>query len=122
MSGINLSWAWTQGGMVSTTRDLARFANALFGGDLLEPASLEAMLTFLPADEQGREWGMGVARVQTPMGGLIGMNGSGPGFVARMYRLPAGATVVLLTNANLEDDTVNAIFAQAVQAASETAP
>jgi CubicO group peptidase (beta-lactamase class C family)/pimeloyl-ACP methyl ester carboxylesterase len=115
VSGINLSWAWTQGGIVSTTENLARFADALFDGDLIEPASLEAMLTFLPADEQGREWGMGVARVQTPMGGLIGMNGSGPGFVARMYRLPAGATVVLLTNTNLEDDTVNAIFEQAVQ-------
>jgi D-alanyl-D-alanine carboxypeptidase len=115
VSGINLSWAWTQGGMVSTTEDLARFADALFGGHLIEPASLEAMLTFLPADEQGREWGMGVARVQTPMGGLIGMNGSGPGFVARMYRLPIGATVVLLTNTNLEDDTFNAIFEQVVQ-------
>jgi CubicO group peptidase (beta-lactamase class C family)/pimeloyl-ACP methyl ester carboxylesterase len=117
VSGINLSWAWTQGGMVSTTRDLARFVNALFGGDLIEPASLEAMLTFLPADDQGREWGMGVARVHTPMGELVGMNGSGPGFVARMYRLPAGTTVVLLTNTNLEDDTVNAIFAQAAQVA-----
>ncbi len=117
VSGINLSWAWTQGGMVSTTEDLTRFADALFGGDLIEPASLEAMLTFLPPDEQGREWGMGVARVQTPMGGLIGMNGSGPGFVARMFRLPTGATVVLLTNTNLEDDTVNAIFEQAVQVA-----
>ena len=115
VTGINLSWAWTQGGMVSTAEDLARFADALFGGDLIEPASLQAMLTFLPADEQGREWGMGVARVQSPMGGLIGMNGSGPGFVARMYRLPTGATVGLLTNTNLEDDTVNAIFEQAVQ-------
>jgi D-alanyl-D-alanine carboxypeptidase len=122
VSGINLSWAWTQGGMVSTTEDLARFADALFNGDLIEQASLEAMLTFLPADEQGREWGMGAARVQTPIGDLIGMNGSGPGFVARMYRLPTGATVVLLTNTNLEDDTVNAIFEQAVQAALETAP
>src|SRR5829696_6124985 len=112
VSAINLSWAWTQGGMVSTTKDLARFADALFGGDLIEPASLEAMLTFLPADEQGREWGMGVARVETPAGKLIGMNGSGPGFAARMYRLPTGATVVLLANANLEDDTVNDVFAQ----------
>ena len=117
VSGINLSWAWTQGGMVSTTEDLTRFADALFSGDLIEPASIEAMLTFLPPDEQGREWGMGVARVQTPMGGLIGMNGSGPGFVARMFRLPTGATVVLLTNTNLEDDTVNAIFEQAVHIA-----
>ena len=51
-------------------------------------------------------------------GGLIGMNGSGPGFVARMFRLPTGATVVLLANTNLEDDTVNAIFEQAVQVSS----
>ena len=79
------------------------------------------MLTFLPADELGREWGMGVVRVQTPMGGLIGMNGSGPGFVARMYWIPTGATVVLLTNTNLEDDTVNTIFEQAVQLAIESA-
>jgi D-alanyl-D-alanine carboxypeptidase len=117
VSGINLSWAWTQGGMVSTTGDLGRFADALFGGGLIEPMSLETMLTFLPADQQGREWGMGVARVQTPMGGLIGMNGSGPGFVARLYRLPTGATIVLLTNTNPEDDSVNTIFAQAVRVA-----
>ena len=122
VSGINLSWASTQGGMVSTAEDLARFADALFGGDLIEPASLEAMLTFLPADEQGREWGLGVARLRTPVGGLIGMNGSGPGFVARMYWLPNGATVVLLTNTNLEDDTVNTVFEQVVQVALETAP
>jgi hypothetical protein len=48
------------------------------------------------------------------------MNGSGPGFVARMYRLPTRATVVLLTNTNLEDDTVNAIFEQAVQVMLES--
>jgi D-alanyl-D-alanine carboxypeptidase len=114
VSAINLSWAWTQGGLVSTADDLARFADALFGGELLAPASFGEMLHFLPADEQGREWGMGVARVETANGKLIGMNGSGPGFTARMYRLPRGETVVLLANANLEDDTVNDVFAQIV--------
>ncbi len=114
VSAINLSWAWTQGGLVSTAENLARFADALFGGELLTAASLEDMLRFLPADEQGREWGMGVARVETPAGALIGMNGSGPGFVARMYRLPNGGTVALLANANLEDDTANTVFAQVV--------
>jgi hypothetical protein len=42
------------------------------------------------------------------------MNGSRPGFVARMFRLVEGGTVVLLTNTNLEDDTVNIIFEQIV--------
>jgi D-alanyl-D-alanine carboxypeptidase len=114
VSVLNLSWAWTQGGLVSTAEDLAQFADALFDGRLLSPATLEDMLAFLPADEQGREWGMGVARVQSPAGELIGTNGSGAGFVARMYRLPTGGTVVLLTNTNLEDDTVNEVFAEVV--------
>ena len=114
VSALNLSWAWTQGGLVSTAEDLAQFAHALFDGRLLSPATLEDMLTFLPADEQGREWGMGVARVQSSAGELIGTNGSGAGFVARMYRLPTGDTVVLLTNTNLEDNTINDIFAEVV--------
>ena len=39
VSATNLSGQWTEGGMVSTTRDLARFAGAVFAGELLQPAS-----------------------------------------------------------------------------------
>jgi hypothetical protein len=70
------------GGMGSKTEDLTRFAEVLFEGDLIGSASQGGVLTFLPAHAQGREWVMRVAQVvaqvQTPMGGLIGMNGSGP--------------------------------------------
>ncbi|MSQ61481.1 MAG: hypothetical protein EXR43_02735 [Dehalococcoidia bacterium] len=43
---------WSAGGIWSTTEDLARWANALWGGDtVVSPASLDAMTTFL-----GREF------------------------------------------------------------------
>jgi hypothetical protein len=63
VSAINSSWAWTQGGIVSTAEALARFADGIFAGRLLEPAMLKEMLTFLSAEKMGREWGMGVARL-----------------------------------------------------------
>ena len=55
--------------MVSTTRDLARFADALFGGELLQPATLAEMLTFIPAERPGRS-GAWAWPVQTPAASL----------------------------------------------------
>jgi D-alanyl-D-alanine carboxypeptidase len=122
VSATHLSAQWAEGGIVSTTRDLARFADALFGGELVTPSSLQEMLAFAPSERPGIAWGMGIARMQTPVGDVIGMGGSGPGFAARMFRQPAtDLTLVLLTNTALEDDTVDTLFEQAVQAALLTA-
>ena len=108
--------------MVSTTRDLLRFADALFGGELLSPASLQEMFTFVPSERPGIAWGMGVAQMQTAAGDLVGMGGAGPGFVARLFRHPeSDLTVVLLTNTNRDDETVDVLFEQAVQLAAESA-
>jgi D-alanyl-D-alanine carboxypeptidase len=107
--------------MVSTTRDLARFADALFGGDLLRPATLEKMLTFVPSQYPSAEWGLGVLRAHTPDGQLVGHEGDGPGAVARMFRLPeTDLTIVLLTNSGGTDDLVSALFADAMRAALAT--
>jgi D-alanyl-D-alanine carboxypeptidase len=122
VSATHLSAQWAEGGIVSTTRDLARFADTLFGGELVTPSSLQEMLAFAPSERPGIAWGMGIARMQTPVGDVIGMGGSGPGFAARMFRQPAtDLTLVLLTNTALEDDTVDTLFEQAVQAALLTA-
>jgi D-alanyl-D-alanine carboxypeptidase len=40
---VNLSFAWAAGSMTSTAEDLARFAQALFGGALLRPEMLDLM-------------------------------------------------------------------------------
>ena len=66
---------------------------------------------------------MGVARVQTPSGELIGMDGDGPGFAARMFRLPeADLTLVLLTNTDRDDDTVDALIDEAVRGGARDGP
>jgi D-alanyl-D-alanine carboxypeptidase len=122
VSAMHLSAQWAEGGMVSNTHDLLRFADALFEGELLSPESLQEMVTFVPSERPGIAWGMGVSRMQTPAGNLIGMGGAGPGFVARLFRHPElNVTVVLLTNTNRDDDTVDVLFEQAVQRAAESA-
>jgi CubicO group peptidase (beta-lactamase class C family)/pimeloyl-ACP methyl ester carboxylesterase len=123
VSETHLSAQWTEGGMVSTTRDLLRFADVLFGGELLSPASLQEMLIFVPSERPGIAWGLGAAQMQTAAGALVGMGGAGPGFAARLFRQPeSDLTVVLLTNTNLDDETVDVLFERVVQAALETAP
>jgi len=117
VSTIHLSALWTAGGMVSTTQDLARFIDALLGGELLQPATLEEMLTFVPFERPGFEAGLGAARWQTPAGEFIGHGGDGPGSTARMYRLAdADLTVVLLTNTGGDEDTVDAVYMQLIEA------
>jgi D-alanyl-D-alanine carboxypeptidase len=107
--------------MVSTTRDLARFAGALFGGELLRPATLAEMLDFVPSGYEGAEWGLGVINIQTADGALVGHEGDGPGAGARMFRHPeADLTLVLLTNTGGVDETVGSLFTQAVRAALAT--
>jgi CubicO group peptidase (beta-lactamase class C family)/pimeloyl-ACP methyl ester carboxylesterase len=123
VSATHLSAQWAEGGMVSTTRDLMRFGDALFGGELLAPASLEEMLTFIPSEMSGVAWGMGVAQMHTAAGDLVGMKGDGPGFAARLFRLPErDLSLVLLTNTNRDDETVDILFEQVVQTALENAP
>jgi hypothetical protein len=81
------------------------------------------MLTFVPSERPGIAWGMGVAQMHTAAGDVVGMGGDGPGFAARMFRLPdLNLTVVLLTNTNRDDETVDVLFEQVVQAALETVP
>jgi D-alanyl-D-alanine carboxypeptidase len=99
VSETNLSWIWTGGGMISTTEDLARFAQATFTGELLSPASFAEMFTFLPTGNPYKGEGMGVYSIATPNGTLIGMDGAGPGGESSMMHLPdAGITVVILAN------------------------
>ncbi len=99
VSATNLSWVWTGGGMISTTEDLARFAQATFSGELLSPASFAEMFTFLPTDNPNKGEGMGVYSIATPNGTLIGMDGAGPGGESSMMHLPdADVTVVILAN------------------------
>jgi D-alanyl-D-alanine carboxypeptidase len=99
ISALNTSWAWAAGGMVSTPADLARFGQAVFVGELLSQSSFEEMFTFVPSNRPHIQQGLGVYRIGSSNGELIGMDGQGAGYVSSMMRLPsAGVTVVALTN------------------------
>ena len=65
---------------------------------------------------------MGVAQLHTAGGDLIGMKGRRSGFAAHHFRLPKrDLTLVLLTNTNRDDETVDGVFEQVVQAALKSA-
>jgi D-alanyl-D-alanine carboxypeptidase len=60
------SAAFSAGSIASTTGDLARWAEALYGGDVLTPVSLAEMLTFDPDITRyaALAYGLGVSRVK----------------------------------------------------------
>jgi D-alanyl-D-alanine carboxypeptidase len=120
VSAVDLSSPGTAGGMVSTMRDLARFAEGLFGGELLRPETLEEMVTFIPSGRPNLEVGMGVFQQHLPGGAIVGNSGDGVGCTARMYQ-PTGTdfTLVLLSNTS-DSETVDAVFAEAVRVALGT--
>ncbi len=95
----NLSWAWTFGGMVSTLADLARFGEALYSGELLTADSFAEMFTLVPSNKPGKFEGLGIYKIGSASGELIGMDGTGPGSNSSMMRLEsADLTVFVLTN------------------------
>jgi CubicO group peptidase (beta-lactamase class C family) len=99
LSGTNLSWAWTFGGVVSTPADLARFSRAVFDGELISPESFKEMFAFVPADKPGKYEGMGIYKIGTANGDLVGMDGTGPGANSSMMRLEeADLTVLMIDN------------------------
>lgn len=76
---MNQSFAWTAGGMISTTGDLNRFFSALFGGRLLPAAQLREMLTTVSTDDSGwipdTRYGLGVFTQRLPCGESVWGNG-----------------------------------------------
>ena len=58
---FNPQCEWAGGGFVSTSEDLARWARALYGGDVLSTQGLEKLLAGVPAKTgKGDQYGLGV--------------------------------------------------------------
>lgn len=99
------------GAMYSTAPDLARFADALYGGELVSPASLDLLLA--PGLD---DYGYGLWSYAITRGGRIYHVAKRPGSImganAVLYRLrERGLTIVLLANTNRADLD---IFAQKI--------
>jgi D-alanyl-D-alanine carboxypeptidase len=89
--------ACAAGDIVSTSTDLADWARALYGGDLLEPDSLALMTAY--TDYPGESYGMGTRTRVVEGVRLFGHTGSLRGFDAAMWHAPeVDLTMVVLTN------------------------
>ncbi len=100
----NTSWAtaaFTSGALASTAEDLGKFYSALFAGDLLSPPSMQAMTTFVAADNPGFEaqdgYGLGLMRLEVDGQQLIGHTGEFMGGTAIAAYAPEGRDLVVVT-------------------------
>jgi D-alanyl-D-alanine carboxypeptidase len=96
LADIDPSMADASGGhaLVTTTEDLARFIDALLGGELFEhPETLEEMLSFVEASDENPYlvgYGLGIERYELPGGvEMIGHLGVTGGYMTYAGRLPA---------------------------------
>jgi len=92
----NLKIGFSAGGLYSTTQDLLRWEEGLFGGKLLTPASLRKMTTPFRNDYA---CGLFAKRVNGHL--MIEHNGNNIGFNSDMAYYPEeGLAVIVLTNLN----------------------
>ncbi|MBB2900998.1 D-alanyl-D-alanine carboxypeptidase [Kineococcus radiotolerans] len=98
------SLGWAAGQLISTPSDLARFLDALVGGELLAPAELAQMRTTVPAPgfEPRGEWayGLGLARTTLSCGlEAWGHGGDIQGFETRNLVTTDGRAAVVAVTA-----------------------
>ncbi|MFE9323199.1 serine hydrolase domain-containing protein [Nocardia sp. NPDC052278] len=97
---INVSWAWTAGGAISTADEMATYVQALVGGRLLDAkmqkTRLDSIQPIDPANPDQAGYGLGIVRFGTH---LIGHDGQLPGFMTFMGHDPqSDLTIVIATN------------------------
>jgi len=106
LTGLRLSLhsgAFSAGGIVSTSGDVARFTRALFTGGIVSDESLAQMTTFVPApDADAPErigYGLGVRQMVIKGKSFVGHTGAIPGYSAvTVYGVDNGITIVILSN------------------------
>lgn len=98
---VNMAIPTGAGALYSTTHDLLKWQRALFGGRLLEPASLTEMTGPGVPAMAGATYGFGVLRTEDEDGTMIWHGGGIEGFNAMLMHDPdRDITVVVLANLN----------------------
>lgn len=95
---VDNSYKWAGGGFLSTTEDLARFAQAMLTGTLLAPATVELLWTpQKTSDGKSTGYGMGWGSGTDAKGHRwIGHTGGGMGATANLRIYPDDSLVVAL--------------------------
>ena len=116
--------AGAAGSIATTARDLATWAQALYGGDLLEPASREAMVADILRTARYKPtvaYGLGVQEVQVAGHRALGHSGRFLGTRAAVRWLPDDRmALAVLTNQSRRD--VNVILANLLKVALREQP
>lgn len=102
---VNPSGTWAAGMIVSSPRDLNRFARAWGGGSLLsDPKVRRAQTSFLPPFTGGEPPGPGqnrggltLYRYRTPCGVVFGHSGNFPGYTQWIASSPDGSRSAVVT-------------------------
>lgn len=106
---------WTGGGLASTSRDLAIWGHALFGGTAMADPYLDRLLDGVPvaSDAPGILYGAGVAiYADTPRGPVYGHGGWIPGYVSSLrHYSDHGVTVAfqINTDVGIVDDSTDLV-------------
>ncbi len=127
-TGGRLHWhpavEWTGGGLVSTSRDLARWGSALFNGRVMAGDYLSEQLNAVAVapDLTDVTYGAGVAIYSSsPIGLVYGHAGWIPGYVSSLRHYPKyGVTIAFQINTDIgiidsEDDVLRIIEEQLMQ-------
>ncbi len=104
---LNPSQGWTAGAIISNTRDLIKYVDALVDGTLVTPQMQVARLTnMIPAGKDGAEglYGLGIAKIAV---NWIGHKGGFNGYDLSMYKKPGTAALVVLTSIGGTSCSVN---------------
>jgi D-alanyl-D-alanine carboxypeptidase len=112
---IDPSMAGAAGGhaMVTTVEDLARFMEAVLGGQMFEKAeTLRAMTTMVEGEHESGlpyAYGLGLESLELPNGTkILGHAGGTGGYATMVYRI-VGHGSILATSVNTGDQFLNAL-------------
>jgi D-alanyl-D-alanine carboxypeptidase len=106
---------WTGGGLLSTSRDLAAWGHALFGGEAMETPYLDRLLDGVPVSPDAPRilYGAGVAiYADTSRGPVYGHGGWIPGYVSSLrHYADHGVTVAfqINTDVGIADDSTDLV-------------
>jgi D-alanyl-D-alanine carboxypeptidase len=108
--GLDLNWAWTAGGMVSTAPELATVYSAVLSARLVPPQQLQQMKATIPTSTPGVGYGLGIQQEVGPCGNRVWFHTGGvPGYTSVAVAGDGGErTGVLLIPSEVEPEARHA--------------
>lgn len=103
ITGINLSYAWANGALISNVEDLAQYAQGLFSKEFLQPDSRQELMTFVDTPV-GSRFGLGIVSTDVPgLGTVFAADGATIGYQATFGYSPS-LGVIFTSAQNIDPD------------------